>query len=183
MLDDYELIYLAKENNEDAIEELIKKYYGLICYKANKNSISREDSEELINEETLSLYEAINNYNDNENTKFITYLNACIDKKISNYKKLQLRKKFSILNTATALDENIMISGINNNPIDFLIDEESYKIKRNKILNKLNYKEELVFILREQNFTVKEISKIIDIKLVEIYNLIKSIRIKINRIV
>ena len=182
-MDDYELLYLANEKNEYAIEELLKKYYGLICYKANKNSISKDDVEELINEGLLGLYEAINNYTDILNTKFITYLNACIDKKISNYKKLQSRKKFSILNNAVPLDQDSMqIDNSKNNPINVLINEEEYTTTKNKILKQLNSNEELVFILREQNFTVKEISKISDIKLVKIYNIIKSIRVKINKI-
>ena len=184
MLDDYELLYLANENNEYAVEELLKKYYGLICYKANKNSISKEESEELINEGLISLYEAINNYIDKANTKFKTYLIACLDKKISNHKKLHSRKKYSISNNAIPLDDELMTPESNkNNPINILIDDEEYECLRKRILKKLNSKEELIFILREQNFTVKEISSIIDIKLIDIYNIIKSIRLKINKIV
>jgi hypothetical protein len=56
-----------------------------------------------------------------------------------------------------------------NNPINILIDDEEYECLRKRILKKLNSKEELIFILREQNFTVKEISSIIDIKLIDIY--------------
>ena len=64
------------------------------------------------------------------------------------------------------------------NPDIVLINEEKYKILKKKILKCLNSTEELVFILKEQNFTPKEISRIIDIKIVDIYNIIKSIRTK-----
>lgn len=183
MLDDYELLYLANEGNEDATNELINKYYGLICYKATKYSPSKLDIEDFINEGLLCLHEAIYNYLDTKNTKFNKYLNTCLERKMINLKKMFTRKKFCILNNSFSIDENCIeinehLIDNKQNPDNILIDREEYEILRKKILKQLNNKEELVFILREQNFSAKEIANIIDKNLVEIYNTIKSIRIK-----
>lgn len=187
MLDDYELLYLASEKNEDAISELLKKYYWLINYKAIKNMTSEQDKDDFINEGILSFYNAINSYTDKANTKFITYLNSCLDKSMINLKKSILRKKHYVFNNAISLEDNLLqldkeLSDIKNEPNKIIMEKDDYTSLKNKILKKLNSNEELVFILKEQNFTVKEISQIIDMKLYDIYNIIKRIRYKTNKI-
>ena len=62
MLDDYELVYLAKDNNEDAINELFYKYSGLIYYKSIKYAESKKYIDDYVNEGFLCLYETIHNY-------------------------------------------------------------------------------------------------------------------------
>ena len=51
MYNDYELLYLAQENNEDAVNELRKKYNSLLYAKALSYSRSSHiDIKELLNE-------------------------------------------------------------------------------------------------------------------------------------
>ena len=184
MLDDYELLYLANENNEDAINELFNKYSGLIYYKAIKYSESKKYIDDYVNEGFLCLYEAIHNYIESNDIEFIKYLNTYLERKMINCKKSFNRKKHSILNNALSLEDNYTeidkyLIDKKSNPETILEESDEYNSLRNKILNKLDNNEELVFILREQNFSVKEIANIIDMKLNEIYNIIKSIRTKI----
>jgi hypothetical protein len=78
MYNDYELLYLAQENNEDAVNELRKKYNSLLYAKALSYSRSSHiDIKELLNETELAFYKAIDNYID-KNT-FNTYLNYWLD--------------------------------------------------------------------------------------------------------
>ena len=59
MYNDYELLYLAQENNEDAVNELRKKYNSLLYAKALSYSRSSHiDIKELLNE--------INDFNENQ---------------------------------------------------------------------------------------------------------------------
>ena len=63
MYNDYELLYLAQENNEDAVNELRKKYNSLLYAKALSYSRSSHiDIKELLNETELAFYKAIDNY-------------------------------------------------------------------------------------------------------------------------
>ena len=74
MYNDYELLYLAQENNEDAVNELRKKYNNLLYTKAlSYNRSSHIDIKELLSETEISFYKAVDNYID-KNT-FKTYLN------------------------------------------------------------------------------------------------------------
>ena len=69
MYNDYELLYLAQENNEDAVNELRKKYNSLLYAKALSYSRSSHiDIKELLNETELAFYKAIDNYIDKKNT-------------------------------------------------------------------------------------------------------------------
>lgn len=183
MLDDYELLYLTNENNEEAINFLLKKYFKIIYTKSLKYSNSN-NIDDYINEGIQAFYEAIEMYN--ENTKFITYLNACLDKRLLNYKKMYDRKKHSILNNSISLeDERIpenLYADNKSNPEVVVLNNEDYTYLRNRLLKKLDYNEELVFLLKEQNFSVKEISKIIDKKIQTIYRIIDKIKLKTKEV-
>ena len=59
-----------------------------------------------------------------------------------------------------------------------MFNDYDYLSLRSKILEVLTWKEELIFILKEQNYTVLEISEITDNKLRTVYNIIKRIQDK-----
>ena len=180
MLNDYELLYLASEKDEFAIEELYKKYNGFIQYKVSKYEPQKSDSQDYLNRANLAFYDAIENYKDDN--KFITFLNICIDRALINYKKRATRKKNILLNSAISINENNNLSDDTYNPEKVLLEEENYQELKKEILKRLNYKEELVFILKEQNYTFKEISQILDNDIEKIYKMMQGIRNKINKL-
>ncbi len=182
MYNDYELLYLASENNEYAIDELLKKYYNFLYSKVIKKCKTWNNFDDYMNEMILSFYTAIDNYNGN--SKFITYLNACLDYKAHNYSAQSNRKKHSILNNAISIEEipDILINEDKYNPEKILLEEQDYLSLKKKIKRKLTSQEELVFLLKEQGFSVKEISKIIDKKVQTVYKYYESIKNKVNKI-
>lgn len=184
MYNDYELLYLAKENNDEAINILYEKYKGLIYNKARSYNDSYLTLHDYINETLYAFYEAIENYRDK--VLFSTYLSKCIDNKLINYKKSLDRNKNKILNDSIPLTEYVdtIISLENNklNPEKILINDLSYIELRKKILSKLTWKEELIFELKEQNYTLKEISEITDNNLKTVYNIIDRIKNKVSSI-
>ena len=110
---DYELLYLAGEDIELAINILYKKYNKLLYSKALQYSTSKENLEDYLNEAKLSLYDAVRSYQDQYSFK--TYLNICVDRSLLNYKKTLNRNKHKILNEAIT---------INNDNIDININDE-----------------------------------------------------------
>lgn len=184
MDNDYELLYLAKEDIEMVGEILYKKYKGIIHSKALKYSPSNLLNEDFLNEAKLSLYEAIENYRDKYN--FNTYLSNCLDNNLLNYKKTILRNKNKILNEAIPIDDIERIEykkyDDRNNPEINLLKEYDYDDLKNKILETLTWKEELVFTLVEQNYTSKEISEITNNSLRTVYNIINRIRNKVSNV-
>lgn len=185
MPEDYELLYLAKENNEHATDILLKKYYHKIWFKAKKACSKSRDIDDYLNEGLLCFYESITSYVDN--SKFSTYLSKMLTNRLINYKVLQERKKYSILNEAFLIDnyEEIPAKNLKDSNLDpeLIIEEnENYQILKNRIISSLNPNEEIILNLIEQNFTIKEISNIMDIKNQKVYNIINKIRLKVSKI-
>lgn len=177
---DYELLYLSKEDIDRVVEVIYQKYKGVIYSKVLNYCPSNMYIDEYLNEAILSLYEAVDNYRDKY--KFSTYLNNCIDNKLLNYKKSLERNKHKLLNNALSIeDDDIQLCLCNNNynPEKLVLEELEYIELKEKILSKLNWKEELIFALREQNYTNKEISEITDNSLRNVYNIIRRIQNKV----
>lgn len=184
MENDYELLYLAKEDIELVVEILYKKYEKLIYSKVLKYNSSKLNLDDYLNEAKLSLYQAVENYQDKNS--FIVYLNKCIDSSLSNYKKSLNRNKNKILNNAISIDEDnlsIIKEDINkNSPESLLFQEYDYESLKEKIINNLTWKEELIFVLKTQNYTCKEISEITDNNLRTVYNIINRIKRKVSKL-
>lgn len=181
MPNDYELLYLAQENNEEAIKELRKKYNSFLHIKALSYSrTSQIYLNDLLNEVEASFYKAIDSYRD-KNT-FKTYLNKIIDNNLTTYISNYNNIKNKVLNESISYEDNIGLLlrlGSNKyNPEINMLNEYSYIKLRKKIIDKLTWKEELIFTLREQDYTVLEISEITDNNLRTVYNIIKRIQQK-----
>lgn len=185
MDNDYELLYLASEDIEKVYEVLLQKYNNLLLLKSLKYSMSNSTLDEFLDEAKQTLYDVIENYKDD--TSFITYLNICLDRKLSNYRKNLNRKKRRILSDALSIDDEIIADTLVANhetyhPERILIENEEYEELKEKIINGLTWKEELVFILKEQSYTNKEISKITDNNLRTVYNITKRIQNKVSKL-
>ena len=181
--DDYELLYLSKEDIDRVVEVLYTKYKGVIFSIVLKYSPSNIYIDDYLNEAILTLYETVENYRDKY--KFSTYLNNCIENRLLNYKNKLERKKHKILNDALSLETEDMQLYLNNNdynPERLVLEKLEYIELKEKILGILSWKEELVFILKEYNFTNKEISEITDNSLRSVYNIIKRIQIKVSNL-
>ena len=110
-IDDYELIYLIEESNEQALNILYDKYKPIIDLKAKKylkygKKIGLE-YQDLFQEGMLGLSEAINSFKDDKKAQFKTFANLCIERQIFSLLKKASRKKHTILNDSMSLDESI----------------------------------------------------------------------------
>lgn len=186
MDNDYELLYLAQEDIETITDILYKKYSKVIYAKALKYSPSSKTFEDYLNIAKLTLYEAVENYQDN--CPFVTYLNICLENSLSNYKKSLYRNRHKPLNNAASIDDEqndsiIWLDDERYNPEIVFEEELSYIELKEKIINKLTWKEELILNLKEQNYTNKEISEITDNSLRTVYNIIRRIQNKVSKLV
>lgn len=187
MDNDYELLYMAKEHNEEAIEFLYKKYYNTIYRKARQYSKSTNIFfYDYLNEAILAFYKAIDNYQDKNSFK--TYLIICLDSSLKNFYKSEKSQKNKILNESISINEEneniyLAVKSSKYNPEEILEKEETYHNFKKKVVRLLTWKEELVFNLRLENYSPKEISEITDNNLKTVYNIIKRIRNKIVKLV
>lgn len=195
LLNDNELISLAKEKNEDAINLLHEKYKPLITKKSNKyyKYVSNKGIElsDLTQECLLGFEESIKDYNPNDNVTFYTFTNICMDRQLLTEIKRLNRDKYKLLNDAIPLetidtdnDTNLIdfLKNMKDNPEEGLLEEIEYQELYNKITKNLTNLEECVFNLKLQNFNYKEISDILDKDPKSIDNAIQRIKNKIKEL-
>lgn len=182
---DFELLKLAKNNDKEAIQKLLKKYNKLIYINSKKyvylDNLYKED---YINEAVLSFYKAINKFEGIDG--FELYLNKAINNTLINYNK-SINKKRNIPNNKKVPLEDIekytyFTNEKKYNPEKIVFEESNYNELKKDIIDKLTWKEELIFTLKEQNFTIKEISEITDNNLRTVYNIINRVKNKISNL-
>ena len=180
---DYELIYMVRENNEDSEDLLINKYIPIIMnisnYYYDRYSNYGYDRDDFIQEGYFGFLKAIKKYDEKKNALFYTFLVLCLHRTLITFCNRISNSKKNI--------NGIYLDSIDDVDVaDKTCDTEQYFLYRNNIddIWKIIYRKPIeyisVFELRWNHFTYDEISKLLDIshrKVSTMYkNCIKSIQ-------
>lgn len=188
---DYELVSMAQEHNEFAINVLHEKYKKIIYNKSKKvyNLLKDKGLElsDVMQEAMIGFEEAIMGYNQDDNALFYTFACICIDRQLKTLIVKQGRDKHKILNEAITLEceDDINLYNVISDdvtPETELINKEEENSLHDKIVDILTELECSVFELKIQGFSYKEISDVLDIEIKDIYNAVDRIKNKINKI-
>ncbi len=87
------LLREIKDDNENALNELIVKYRNTVDFIASKYINAPLEKDDLIQEGMIGLLAAIKSFNTQKDTKFITYASRCINNSIRNAIKRVSRLK------------------------------------------------------------------------------------------
>ena len=186
-LNDYELVLLAQEeNNEDAINLIYQKYKPIII-KKSKHAIMLVrhhgiEINDLMQEGFIGLDEAIKNFVQDDDASFYTFANLCIDRKIFNCIRRANGGKDRILNEAVTIDDgidNILADSSNLESSLIFKDIENTVIDVAKDI--LTNFEKEVFDLKIKGYSFEEIAKILDKDLKSIYNTFHRIKMKFRK--
>lgn len=184
---DYHLVELAQEGNEDAIRILYDKYRPIIVKKSTLafSSVRHHGIEvnDIIQECYIALDEAINSYNQNDSAMFYTFAILCIERRIGSYLRKVKRFKNKILNDAVTIDENMQTEFLcDTNILDDIVLENESNNKIKAIMKELTPLEKDVFLLRLEGFDFIEIAKKLNRDLKSIYNAFNRIKTKYRKI-
>lgn len=193
---DYELLYLISENNEDATNTLFDKYAPVIDYYAKMYTPYIKgkgyDYNDLYQEGLIGLDSAINSYKNTKDIKFSTFAFTCIKRKMLLIVKNANRKKHSLLNESYSIDFHIddedkqgfinKIASSNSGIEDLLVDKENQDIFNEKLNTILSKSEREVYKLRVSGFSYEEIANMLSKTTKSVENSLFRIRIKIKKI-
>lgn len=193
LMNDYELIYLAQEENEIAKELLYKKYAKiinmLIYKKYPKIKKLNIDTKDMYSISLTALNDAINFYNQNQNATFATYLTVVINNSINKYIKKYSSKKEQCLNKALSLDfvysnQEFLnfILDYKNNPDYCISNQDEIKYLTQKAQKNLSVFEYEVYLLLLQNLNYRQIAKLLGKNPKQIDNAIQRIKNKLKLI-
>jgi len=87
---DNELIYLIKNNNEQANNLLIKKYENYIHSRIHE--LGLENHEDCFQEGLIVLFNAVNNFNEDYNKSFTKYFEVLLNNKLIDLKRRQIKE-------------------------------------------------------------------------------------------
>jgi len=186
-INDYELLYLISENNEEAYNRVYSKYRELVKVEANRIysrckylGISKED---IYQAGLYGLSQAINNFNEKDNVLFYTCAKTFIIREIQTFIRNKNRNKHNILSDSVSLDKEIDEEG---NCFSLFIEGDMNvhnvydNYRKSKWILDLKYKMSFfcsqVYELRINNFSNQEISILLDVKYKMIDNAVSKIK-------
>jgi len=95
---DMQLVLKARNGDEVALDQLIRRYTGFVRLKASSYFLAGGDSEDLIQEGLLGLYKAVRDFRTDKETSFRSFAELCVTRQIITAIKTATRFKHQPLN-------------------------------------------------------------------------------------
>ncbi len=195
--DDYELIYLINQNDEQALEEMIAKYRRILLIYINqfRYILKKEfDEDELLQISFIALYTAVKSFNESLGYKFTTYLRVVVVRELKLYvrslhslcRKANL-EALSLHQTIQEEDDRYFIELIENNQISY---ETKYSFYRKEFIEHVDAvvrmckeKDQKIFRLWQIGMSYQEIAEISSCTTKEVDNSIQRIKKKLRSVI
>lgn len=186
-VNDYELLYLVGENNEEVYNSIYAKYKPLIHKMAKtlcenyKSALVEYD--DLFQEGMYGLNNAIKNFNGKSGSLFYTLAKLCISREMNGYITKMLRGKNIILSSAVSFDTPITNGFVVEDTLYSHDDSVEFKfesIEMEKYILDLKYelKDEYmpVYELKLNGFSNAAIANLLDLRYKDVDNYLRSIK-------
>ncbi len=187
-ISDEELINQIRNNDPQALNEIIERYKSLIEIRVSNYFINGAEKDDLMQEGRIGLFKAIMNYDSSKDASFNTFANLCIERQLINAVKNSNRQKHMPLNNYVSLNgsdddsSNENIDTVLNNSVEDPLDTITKKEYMNEINDTLDKNlsdfEKDVLDLLLKGYKYDEIAKKLDSNSKAIDNAIQRIRKK-----
>ena len=163
---DYELIYMVRENDDYSRDVLLKKYQPIIYSLASEYYSSFKsygyDYDDFIQESSIAFLMAVLHYNEEKNNTFYTFAVLCIRRKLLSFcRKISNSSKNISVNNTIDIDEYV-IPDEKSDLFSIMNGMELVDIFRQVILD-LPIEISSIFELKINGFTYCEIGILLDI--------------------
>lgn len=102
---------LAKAGNDEATDQLIRRYQRFVRLKASSYFLVGGDSDDLIQEGMVGLYKAIRDYRTDRESSFRNFAELCITRQIITAVKTATRNKHAPLNQYVSFGQSPSANG------------------------------------------------------------------------
>lgn len=195
-LNDNELINMVRESSDDAKDLLFEKYKYIIDIELKKySSMAKQlgyDYHDLMQDALLGFSDALNSYRDDRYTALSSFITLCVDRKLQVSIKKAGRKKNKLLNDSLSLEYvykqyasplmDIISDNNENDPLESILKEETFKELLEDIQNHLSKSEYEVYSLMINGLKYDEIATLLDKNLKQVDNTIQRVKTKIKKI-
>lgn len=164
---DYELVYMVKEENEYYTEILFKKYQSIILKLSNKYYRQYKnygyDYEDFYQEALVSFYKAINNYDNNRNVLLYTFIIVCINRGLLSFIRGITNKCVDLNSIYVDINENEFCIADPERDTNTMIDYNELGEIVKKVIFSLPMESGAILELKLNGFTYREIGTLLDI--------------------
>lgn len=180
-LSDEELVPLCRKKNEEAWNELCRRYFVPAGIIARSYIVFGAETDDLVQEGILGLVSAVETYRFDAGANFSTYATTCMKNKIKNFVRSSQSKSRTAERTAIALN------GENELPDTALTPDELAVIKseamrvQNAVDSVLSEKERTVFNLYLKSATYEEIAEKLGISVKSVDGALQRTKKKIKK--
>ena len=132
---DEELVRLAQEGDNEALEYLLNKYKNFVRSKARSYFLIGADHEDIVQEGMIGLYKAIRDYRTDKQASFRAFAELCITRQIITAIKTATRQKHIPLNSYVSLNKPIYDEESDRTLLD-VITEDNFSNPESMIISK-----------------------------------------------
>ena len=190
---DEEIVAVAREGDESALNYIILKYRNFVRAKARSYFLIGADREDIIQEGMIGLYKAIRDFRADKLASFRAFAELCVTRQIITAIKTATRQKHIPLNSYVSLNKPIydedsdrtlldVISGVRvSDPEELLIDREEFgdiEAKMSEILSELEWQVLMAYL---DGKSYQEIAFELDRHVKSIDNALQRVKRKLER--
>ncbi len=192
---DSELVLLANDGDDFAMESLISRYKNFVRAKTRSYFLIGADRDDIIQEGMLGLFKAIRDFDADKNNSFKTFAELCITRQIITAVKTATRLKHTPLNNYVSFNkpvyeddtEKTLLEILNNrlelDPEEIIINKEKLAETEEKIKNSLSRFENTVLNLYLSGKNYQEIAILLEKPAKSIDNALQRIKKKIMTLI
>ncbi len=190
-LSDNEIISRISENDNDAMEYMMKKYGGIVKREVRTVYLIGAEPDDLMQEGMIGLFKAIRDYDTDKGAAFLTFATLCVRRQIKTAINNSNRKKHIPLNNYISiyaeneeygyeLEDNLESDDNNSNPEDMMIAKEKSKALNEMIEKRLSSFEKKVLSCYLDGLSYQEIAQRLDKTEKSVDNALQRIRKKLS---
>lgn len=193
---DEELILRLRDGEAAITDYIMEKYKNLVRSKAKSMFILGADSDDLIQEGMIGLFKAIRDYDSGRDASFATFADLCVSRQMYTAVQASRRQKHTPLNSYISLygtnrepsenDEveliNSLVSKVEINPEDLLIDKENVENLAKRIEKELSSFENQVLDLYLTGMSYSQIARVLGKDEKSTDNALSRIKSKVKKI-
>jgi len=192
-LSDEEIVQLARDASDQALEHLINKYKNFVRAKARSYFLIGADREDIIQEGMIGLYKAIRDFRPDKLASFRAFAELCITRQIITAIKTATRQKHIPLNSYISLNKPIydeesdrtlldVISGSKvTDPEELVISREEFVDIESKMVEFLSELEWQVLMYYLEGKSYQEIADELGRHVKSIDNALQRVKRKLER--